>query len=173
MSDLVVIAYDDQFKAEEMKLTLLKLQREYLLDLEDAVVVVKKPDGKIKLHQSINLPALGAYRGGFWGILMGILFFSPFLGFAAGAAAGAVAGALSDVGINDNFMKELAASLKPGSSALFVLVRRVTADKVLDEIKGSGGTVLKTSLSHEKEELLREALETVEKCCPEEQALKV
>lgn len=99
--------------------------------------------------------------------MIGILFFSPFLGFAAGAAAGAVAGALSDVGIDDNFMKELAASIKPGSSALFLLIRRATLDKVLAEIAGSGGTVLKTSLDHENEEKLREALETVKKCCPE------
>lgn len=164
MSELIVIAYDDQFKAEEMKLTLRKLQREYLIDLEDAVIVVKNADGKIKLHQSINLPALGAYQGGFWGVLIGVLFFSPFLGFAAGAAAGAITGALSDVGINDNFMKELAASIKPGSSALFLLVRRATVDKVLSEISGTGGTLVKTSLDHENEEKLREALDAVRQC---------
>lgn len=80
------------------------------------------------------------------------------LGLAAGAGAGAVAGALSDVGINDDFMKDLAATMKPGSSALFVLVRSMTPDKVLEELRGTGGTVLKTSLSHEDEAKLQAAL---------------
>jgi uncharacterized membrane protein len=77
---------------------------------------------------------------------------------AMGAAAGAMSGALTDVGINDNFMKQLAANMKPGSSTLFVLVRKVTPDKVLDEIKGTGGKVLQTSLSHEDEAKLQTAL---------------
>lgn len=161
MSDLIVIGYDDEFKAEEMRVKLRKLQRDYLIDIEDAVVAVKNADGKIKLNQSFNLPAMGAFEGGFWGLLIGILFFSPLLGFAAGASAGAISGALADIGIDDKFMKDLSSTLKPGSSALFVLVRKVTADKVMEEIEGSGGTVLKTSLTHEKEEKLREALSAV------------
>jgi uncharacterized membrane protein len=161
MSDLIVIAYDDQHKAEEMRIKLLKLQREFLIDVEDAVVAVKKPDGKVKLSQAVNLPALGAFEGGFFGMLIGILFFSPVLGWAAGAAAGAISGALSDIGINDDFMKDLAKSLQPGNSALFVLMRKVTPDKFLEEIKGSGGTILKTSLSHEQEDKLRDALTAV------------
>jgi uncharacterized membrane protein len=161
MSDLIVIAYDDQYKGEEMRTKLLKLQRDYLVDVEDAVVAVRKPDGKVKLSQSIHLAEMGAMQGGFIGLLIGILFFSPLLGWAAGAATGAISGALSDIGIDDNFMKELAKSLKPGSSALFVLVRKVTPDKVLEEIKGSGGTVIKTSLTHEEEKKLQEALNAV------------
>lgn len=161
MSDLVIIAYDDQFKAEEMKLKLLKMQREYLIDMEDAVVAIRKPDGKIKLHQSINLPGIAAFEGSFWGLLVGILFFNPLLGVATGAAAGAVTGALADVGISDKFIKELAEKLQPGTSALFVLVRKVTLDKVLEEVKGTGGHIIQTSLTHEKEEKLREALQAV------------
>jgi uncharacterized membrane protein len=158
MADLIVVAYDDQHKAEEMRLKLLKLQSEYLLELEDAVVAVKKPDGKIKLHQAVNLPAMGALQGGFWGTLIGCLFFMPLFGMAAGAASGAISGALSDVGINDEFMKQVSEKLTPGSSALFVLLRKVTADKVLEALEGTGGTVIQTSLSHEKEEKLQEAL---------------
>lgn len=158
MSDLVVVAYDDQYKAEEMRLKLLKMQSEYLIELEDAVVAVKRPDGKIKLHQPVNLPAVGALQGGFWGTLIGCIFFMPLFGMAAGAATGAISGALSDIGINDDFMKEVAAKLTPGTSALFVLLKKVTADKVLEEIKGTGGHVIKTSLSHEKEQKLQEAL---------------
>jgi uncharacterized membrane protein len=158
MSNLVVIGYDDPFKAEEVRLKLRKMQKDYLIDLEDAVVAVKNEKGKIKLHQSVNLTAAGAVGGGFWGALIGLIFLYPLLGAAVGAAAGAVSGALSDVGINDKFMKELAATMTPGSSALFVLVRKATVDKVLEEIKGSGGKILKTSLSHDREEKLQAAI---------------
>src|SRR6516162_9702233 len=123
MSTLVVVGYDDPYKAEEVRLKLRKLQSEYLLDLEDAVVAVKDDKGKVKLHQAINLTAAGAVSGGFWGSLIGLLFLNPVLGLAIGAGAGAASGALTDVGINDKFMKELAGGMTPGSSALFVLVR--------------------------------------------------
>jgi uncharacterized membrane protein len=158
MSTLVVVGYDDQFKAEEVRLTLMKLQKDYLIDLEDAVVAVKDPQGKVKLHQAVNLTAAGAVSGGFWGSLIGLMFLNPLLGLAMGATAGAVSGALTDVGIDDKFMKELAGTMKPGSSTLFVLVRKATSDKVLDEMKGTGGKVLRTSLSHDDEAKLQAAL---------------
>ena len=158
MSSLVVIGYENEFKAEEVRLTLRKLQKEYLIDLEDAVVAVKDAQGKVKLHQAVNLTAAGAVGGGFWGSLIGLIFLNPILGAAVGAAAGAASGALTDVGINDKFMKELAATMSPGSSALFVLVRKATPDKVLAELQGSGGKVLKTSLSHDDETKLQAAL---------------
>ena len=158
MSTLVVIGYDDRFKAEEVRLKLMKLQKEYLIDMEDAVVAVKDEKGKVKLHQALNLTAAGAVSGGFWGSLVGLIFLNPLLGLAVGAASGAVSGALTDVGIDDKFMKELAETLAPGSSALFVLVRKATPDKVLEEIKGTGGKVLRTSLSHEDETKLQTAL---------------
>ena len=137
-----------------------KLQRDYLLDLEDAVVAVKNDNGKVKLHQAVNLTSAGAISGGFWGSLIGLMFLNPLLGLAVGASAGAVSGALTDVGIDDNFMKELAATLTPGSSALFVLLRNPSTapDKVLEELKGTGGTILKTSLSHEDEAKIQAAL---------------
>ena len=158
MSNLVVIGYDDPFKAEEVRLKLRKMQKDYLIDLEDAVVAVKNEKGKVKLHQAVNLTAAGAVGGGFWGSLIGLIFLNPLLGAAVGAAAGAVSGALTDVGIDDKFMKELAASMTPGSSVLFVLVRKATPDKVLAELEGSGGKVLKTSLSHDDEAKLQAAL---------------
>jgi len=158
MSELIVIGYDNLFEAEEVRLKLLKMQRDYLIDLEDAVVAVKQTDGKVKLNQAIQLTALGAASGGFWGALVGLLFLNPLLGAAVGAGAGAISGALTDVGINDDFMKELAATLQPGSSALFVLVRKVTPDKALDELRGVGGKIIKTSLSHDDEAKLQGAL---------------
>jgi uncharacterized membrane protein len=158
MSTLVVVGYDDPYKAEEVHLKLRKMQRDYLVDIDDAAIAVKDEKGKVRLHQAVNLTAAGAVSGGFWGMLIGLLFLNPFLGMAVGAAAGAVSGALTDLGINDRFMKELAATLKPNSSVLFVLVRRATPDKVLEELAGTGGKVLKSSLTHENESKLQAAL---------------
>ncbi len=158
MSTLVVIGYDDQFKAQEVRIALVKMQKDYLIELEDAAVAVKDEKGKVKLHQAVNLTAAGAVSGGFWGTLIGLIFLSPLLGMVVGATAGAVSGALADVGIDDKFMKELATTMKPGSSVLFVLVKRATEDKVLEELKGTGGHIMKTSLSHDDEAKLQAAL---------------
>jgi uncharacterized membrane protein len=162
MASLVVIDYENEVKAEEVRLTLLKMQKEYLLDLLDAVIVVRDEKGKVKLRQLYDLTAVGALSGGFWGALIGLLFLNPLFGFALGAAAGAVSGALRDVGIDDNFMKQLGQTLKPNSAALCVLVRHVTSDKVIEEIKKFGGTLIKTNLSHENENKLRDALASVQ-----------
>lgn len=159
MSTLTVIGYNDQFKAEEVRLKLLRMQKEYLIDMEDAVVAIKDQKGKVKLHQIYHLTSAGAASGGFWGALIGLIFLNPLLGLAVGAASGAAAGALSYVGIDDNFMKELASSMQPGSSALFILVRSATEDKVLAELQGTGGKILKTSLSHEDEAKIQTALD--------------
>lgn len=159
MSDLIVISYESQFQAEEVRLKLLKMQQDYLIDLEDAVVAVKDKDGKVKLNQVYKLTTAGAVGGGFWGALVGMLFLNPLLGAAVGAGAGAISGALTDVGINDDFMKKLAETFLPGTSALFVLVRKATADKVLAELQGAGGKIIQTSLSHEDEAKLQAALD--------------
>jgi len=163
MSTLVVVGYDDMFKAEEVRLKLMKMQKDYLIDLGDAVVAVKDQEGKVKLHQAVNMTAAGAVSGGFWGTLIGLIFLNPLIGLAVGATTGAVSGALTDLGIDDKFMKDLAATLKPGSSALFVLVQKATPDKVLDELSGTGGTMLKSSLSHDDEAKLQTALNAVKK----------
>ncbi|MGC1955509.1 MAG: DUF1269 domain-containing protein [Gammaproteobacteria bacterium] len=161
MADLIVIEYDDMYKAEEVRLRLQKMQRDYLVDLEDAVIAVKDQKGKVKLDQIHNVTAQGAISGGFLGTLVGILFLNPLLGLAAGAAAGAISGALTDVGISDKFMKNVASGFKNGSSALFVLVRKVTPDKVRAELEGTGGNILQTSLTHEEEAKLQAALSAV------------
>ncbi len=126
--------------------------------MEDVVVVTKDEKGKAKLHQAVNLTAAGAMGGTFWGMLIGMIFLNPLLGAAVGAGAGAVSGKLSDIGIDDKFMQELGETITAGSSALFVLVRKATPDKVLAELKGFRGKVLKTSLTEDKEEKLREVL---------------
>jgi uncharacterized membrane protein len=158
MSDLVAIVYPTEAKAEEVRQRLLKLQREYLITIGDAVIAVKGEDDSIKLNQLVNTTAAGAATGSFWGLLVGLLFMNPLIGVAVGAASGAIGGALTDFGINDQFMKELASSVKKGDAVLFVLIKHMTADKVMNEIKDAGGVVLKTSLDEKKEQILRDTL---------------
>jgi uncharacterized membrane protein len=158
MSDLIAIIYPSEAKAEEVRQRLFKLQKEYLITISDAVIAVKTESGHVKLNQLVSTTAMGAASGSFWGLLVGVLFLNPILGVALGAASGALGGALTDYGINDAFMKDLAANIQPGNAALFVLIKNMTADKVLKEIQGEGGTVLKTSLDDAKEQMLRDAL---------------
>ncbi len=158
MSNLIVIVYPTEAKAEEVRQRLLELQKEYIIKLGDAVIATKTEEGKIKLNQLFNATATGAVSGSFWGMLIGILFLNPLVGLAVGATSGALGGALTDVGINDAFMRDLSTSIEPGNGALFVLVQEMTADKVLKEIQGFGGVVLKTSLDETKEQVLRDAL---------------
>lgn len=162
MSNLVIVVFNDPTTAFEMRAELAKMQKEYLIEMEDAVVVTKDANNKVQLHQAVNLTAAGALSGTFWGSLVGLLFLNPLLGAAAGAGAGALAGKLSDAGISDKMMKEAAEAFKPDSSALFVLVRKATADKVLEGLKkfAGKGTVFRSSLSNEAEAKLRSALET-------------
>ena len=159
MSEFIAITYDGELRAEEVRLELLKMQKEHLIALDDAVVAVKKHNGKVKLHQMYNLTASGACGGSFWGALIGLVFLNPLLGAVIGGSMGAVTGALGDLGIDDKFMKELSANMQPNSSTLFILIRKITPDKVLEEMQPFGGKLLRTSLSHEDEAKLQAALD--------------
>lgn len=161
MSDLVVVAFPEQELAFELRAELAKMQKAYLIDIEDIVVATRDDNGKVKLHQAMNLTSAGAVGGGFWGMLIGLVFLNPLLGAAIGAGAGALSGRFTDIGINDEFMKQLAQSFRPGCAAVFILLRKVTADKVLEglaDFRGKG-KVLQTSLEKDREDTLREFLE--------------
>jgi len=158
MAELIAVAYPDEHRAAEVLAALRRLQSEYLIEFTDAVYVTKNAEGKYKLHQSVNLPIIGAVSGGFWGMLIGLLFLNPLLGAAIGAGAGALSGSLTDYGINDDFVKQLAQEMKASSSALFVLITRVTPDRVIPEVRKFGGTVLHSSLSKEAEARFQHAL---------------
>jgi uncharacterized membrane protein len=158
MSELIVVAYPDRHRADEVLLELRKSARAHLVDLEDAAVVCKSPAGRVSLRQTHHLSASGALGGGFWGLLIGALFLAPVLGAAVGAATGAVAGALADIGIDDDFMRELGGQLEPDSSALFLLVVRAAPGQIVEDLAPYGGTVLRTTLAHADEQALREAL---------------
>ena len=169
MSNLVVLGFDGLHTSDEVLNKLRSLQKEHLIDLEDACVVEREQDGKVHIKQAVNLTAIGAASGGtwgaLWGTLVGVLFLNPLAGMAvgalSGAAAGALSGSLADYGINDDFVKNLAATIPEGSSALFVLIKSVTDDKVLPEIEPYKPRILKTSLSDEAEAKLKAALSKV------------
>ena len=160
-NNLIVIGFNNEADAFEMRAALAKLQTQYLIEMADAVVVTRDAKGNVQLHQAFNLTAAGAVSGGFWGMLIGMLFLNPIVGAVVGASSGAVSGKLTDIGINDQFMKDLGATITPGTSALFVLVRKATPDKVLEGLKpfAGKGRVLQTSLTKDKEEELRAFIE--------------
>jgi uncharacterized membrane protein len=158
VSTLVAIAYPDRETAEKVRQELIEATREHLVTLEDAVVVEHDSGGKIKLHQAIGTTGAGAAGGAVWGGLIGLLFLAPLVGMAVGAASGAVSGKMTDLGVNDNFLKELGAKLQPGTAALIALGSTDARDKVIERVKPYGGEIIQTSLSSEEEEQLRSAL---------------
>lgn len=166
MAELVVVGFDNMENADRVLNELTRLQKEHLVDLEDAVVAVRDSEGKVRLKQSVNLVGAGAASGGMWGgmigTLFGLLLLNPLLGFVTGAAFGAGAGALSgkltDYGINDDFIRSIGQALQPNTSALFVLVRKVQPEKVMAELSHFRGHVIRSSLSPEQEKRLQDAL---------------
>jgi uncharacterized membrane protein len=161
MASLVVVGFPKVDEAEQVRRELVDIQREQLIALEDAVVVEHDGDGKVHLRQAVNLTAAGAVGGGFWGTLVGLLFLNPLLGAALGAGVGAASASLSDIGINDNFMRELGETLPRGSAALCLLIREATADRVVERLRvhAPHAKLLRSNLSHTDEEQLRELLE--------------
>jgi uncharacterized membrane protein len=155
MSTLIAIAYPDAETAEKVRAELVQATKEKIVELQDAVVVEHQADGKIKLHQAVSTTGAGAAGGAMWGGLIGLLFLAPLFGMAVGAASGAIAGKATDVGVDDNFMKQLGEKLEPGAAALIALGRSEARDKLLDRIKPYGGDVIQTSLDSEDEERLR------------------
>jgi uncharacterized membrane protein len=165
MSELIVIGYRDPEEADRVLSKLHRLRREYLAD-EDSVVVVRDGRGLVHIKQGSDLVKAGAKHGlltgSLWGTFVGLLLMNPLAGFAVGssigASAGALAGSLTDYGINDDFINSLAETFPNNSSGLFMLVRKAQPEKVLAELEGTQGKVLRTSLSPEQEKRLQEAL---------------
>jgi uncharacterized membrane protein len=157
-SELIAIAYPDEATAREVRDTLLERQRGHSIYLEDVVVVTRDGDSKFRLHQPTSRPRPGRPVARCGGTLIGMLFSAPLLGTVIGAASGAAAGALSDIGIQNDFLRERREKVAPGKAATIVLVRKVTPDKVVPEIAKYGGEVLRTSLNEEGERRLQEAL---------------
>jgi uncharacterized membrane protein len=162
MGDLLVVAFNDEFKAERVRLDLLQMQHEHLVDLEEAAVLVHKKDGKVKLHHVTHFTVPVALGGGFVGSLIGLMVLNPavaLVGMVTGAGLGAAIGSLKEVGIEEKFMEELGSHLKPGTSALFIVAKKAKPEVILKELKRFGGKVLQTSLKHDDEDKLRAALD--------------
>jgi uncharacterized membrane protein len=158
MSNLIVLAFKDEIGATMALNKLEGLQKQNLIRVDDAAIAIHPAKGKVKVHQAHSLAGAGALGGAFWGMLFGLIFFVPFIGLAVGAATGALMGKASDLGVDDDFIKEVSNAIKPGTSALFFLAENAQADKVVAEIKPLGGKVIHTSLSIKKEKELKEAL---------------
>src|SRR5829696_5037844 len=149
MATLTVWKYDSTGGAENALALLERMQKEELLQINDAAYVYW-PEGKKKpkTEQLHKLTSAGALGGSFWGLLFGLIFFVPLLGMAVGAAMGAMTGAMADVGIDDTFIQAVRDNVTPGTSALFVMTSDVVRDKVLEEFKQTGATLLSTNLSN-------------------------
>ena len=160
MSSLVVVGFPTVAEAEQVRRELVDIQRERLLAIDDAVVVERQADGGVHLHQAVNLTASGAVSGGFWGSLVGMLFLNPLLGGAVGAGLGAVSGLLTDLGIQDDFLREVGGTLPNGGAALCLLLREATPDRVVERLRAHApnAKLLRTNLSHTDEDQLRELL---------------
>lgn len=162
MSELIVVGFDDELKADEVLLDLNRSQSEYQITLEDAAVVVRRADGQIFIKHSHPLAeALGA-RGSFWGLLIGTLLLNPLAGVIIGGAVGAAAGSLKHIGIEDSFIEALGAKAQPGTSILFILEHEASPYSVYHELKKYDGRLLRTSFGYAGEKKLREALRRVE-----------
>jgi len=158
-SSFTAIVFDDGQKAEEARLKLLKLQHEGFIELEDAVVVVKEQDGSVRYHQMHTMAKKGGIAGSVTGLIVGSILLHPLIGAVLGAVTGAVSASLTEVGIEERFVRELSEKFGPGCSALFTLIRKADPDRTAEEFLGFGGKVLVSSLSKESESAIQEFLD--------------
>jgi len=158
VAELIVLGFKDMTTADEAVIELDQMQKEALISIADWARVIRRMDGKVDIRQGNHPTAAGALGGTFWGLLFGLIFFVPLFGAVIGAAMGAMTGALTDVGIDDKMIKSIGKQIVPGSSALFIYVVQATGDKVTDRMKRFQPEVLRTSLSNDAEEKLRQAL---------------
>jgi uncharacterized membrane protein len=158
MSDLIAIGYPDESTAEDAAEEARRMARDLIIEPDAIAVIVRDGEGKYHVHTSHHPVGAGATWGMFWGLLFGLLFFIPVFGIAIGAGLGAVMGKITKSGIDKTFQDQVRGMLKPGTSALFLMVEKVTPDKAVEGLSKFGGTVLKTSLSREGESELQDAL---------------
>jgi len=158
MASLTVWKFHTVYGADAALDKLEEMQREQLIVVQDAAVVSWEPGKKKPKTRELHDRKMGgALGGGFWGLLFGLIFFVPLLGLAIGAASGALFGSLADVGISDDFIKDVRQQVTPGTSALFLLTSNAVVDRVKEEFPGGEAELISTNLSKEQEDKLREA----------------
>jgi uncharacterized membrane protein len=158
MSDLIAIGYPEEATAEEAAGEARRMARDLIIEPDAIAVIVRDKEGKYHVHTSHHPVGAGATWGMFWGLLFGLLFFIPVFGIAIGAGLGALMGKITKSGIDKSFQEQVRGMLQPGTSALFLMVEKVTPDRAIEGLSKYGGTVLKTSLSREGESELQDAL---------------
>ena len=158
MADLIAICYPDEATAEAAAAEARRLSKDLIIESEAIAVITRDKDGEYHTHTSHHLVGGGATWGMFWGLLFGLLFFIPVFGMAVGAGMGALMGKITKSGVDKEFQDQVRGMLEPGTSALFLIVEKVTPDKAVAAMSKYGGTVIKTSLSKEGEQELQEAL---------------
>jgi uncharacterized membrane protein len=159
MADLIAIGYPDMTSAAQAEEEVQRLAKDLIIQPDAVAVIVCDPEGKYKVTTNHHMVGGGAVWGMFWGLLFGVLFFVPVFGLAVGAGLGALLGKIGESGIDAQFQDQVRDMLKPGTSALFLVVEKVTPDKAVEALRPYGGTVLKSSLSKETEAKLQEALQ--------------
>ncbi|MGN6371757.1 MAG: DUF1269 domain-containing protein [Solirubrobacteraceae bacterium] len=158
MATLIAIGYENEHTAAEAAEEVKRLSRDLIIEPDAIAVISRDQKGEYHVNTSHHPVGVGASWGMFWGLLFGILFFVPVFGMAVGAGLGALFGKIEKSGINKEFQQQVRDMVGPGTSALFLIVERVTPDKAVAALSKFGGTVLKSSLSHEDEAQLQEAL---------------
>lgn len=158
MADLIAIGYDDTTTAVQAMEEVERLQGELIIEADAVAAIVRNRDGKLKTITNQHTVGGGTVSGMFWGMLFGLLFFVPFLGMAVGAGMGAIMGEIAKSGMDQQFQDQVRDMLQPGTSALFMVVEKVTPDKAIDALSKYGGKVLKTSLSEEMTQQINEEL---------------
>jgi uncharacterized membrane protein len=162
MADLIVIGYDDEETAQRAAAEVERLSEELVIEPEAVAVITRDEQGKYHVKTTHHPVAIGATWGMFWGALFGLIFFIPVFGLAIGAGLGALMGAITKAGIDKEFQQQVRDMVQPGTSALFLIVDKITPDKAVEALSKFGGKVLKTSLSRDAEIQLQEALHGTE-----------
>jgi uncharacterized membrane protein len=166
MATLIAIGYPDEATAEAAEVAAQKLAKDLIIQPDAIAVVSRDKEGAFKVHTRHHAVGGGASYGMFWGLLFGMLFFVPFLGMAVGAGLGALMGKVAKTGVDKEFQEQVREVLKPGTSALFLILEQATGDRAVEALKPFGGTVLKSNLSHADEQALQEALHGTDVATP-------
>jgi uncharacterized membrane protein len=157
MSEMIVLGFENEAEADDFGLKLAQMQKDLVIQLDDAAEVVRDPDGKPHVKHGGSLVGAGALGGAFWGMLFGLLFFIPFLGLAIGAGMGALMGKLGKTGIDKQVLSQMSDAVPPGKAGWFLVISKMTEDKFMATVEGTRATVVRTSLSEEQEKELKEA----------------